>query len=257
MPFAPYVETKSHAEYMFAGWIHDLKYQCETVQMEFKILSTELLDESVTEESIRFEVHVIDGHGKEHIAYTEEEVKKLVREAREETPDQTIKIKLWHWATPVSLPPLDNERVGHPPVPLRHRHIAELSKIMAEAYNQEHRLLMHDAIIRGILDAVLCLNLNLAKAHSEHEVRNIVLQALGRKAPPLPEPWEFQVVLEFADGGDVILVDEDRQRANEILSQEIARRKKHHLPLDCFFRRRRRDDRFVTYIHPAPTRRGR
>lgn len=103
-------------------------------------------------------------------------------------------------------------------------------------------------LLRGMLDAVLSINLDFREAQSEHEVRNIVLRAFGREPQPIPQPWEFQVVIEFANGGEVVLIEDDHDRTNAILHQEVSRRKKLRLPLDCFLRRRRINDRFVTYI---------
>jgi hypothetical protein len=65
------------------------------------------------------------------------------------------------------------------------------------------------------------------------------------------------VVVEFADGGDVVLEERDRQRTNGIISQEVSRRRKQRLSLDCCLRRQKGHDRLVVYVHPSPTHGGR
>jgi hypothetical protein len=251
MQFEKAVEVKGHTEYEFAAWLHELKYRCEGLDLKFDILNTELLDVSLSEESLRFEVVVIEPDGKEGRAFTVQTAKQIVNAARERVPDQSVRVKLWHWSNPVALPSLDGERLEILVLSVRQPHLRGLSNLMVVDSKTGRCLLKYDAIVRGILAAVLSMRLDLKDARSEHEVRNIVLRAMGREALPLPAPWEFQVVIEFADGH---LIDEDRERANKILTQEVARRRKAGLPLDCWLRRRRCDDRFVTYIHPAPTR---
>lgn len=66
---------------------------------------------------------------------------------------------------------------------------------------------------------------DLGSAQTEHQIRNVILSAFGEATLSLPEPWKFEVVYEFANGGDVMWFDsENREQSNLTLNQEVARR---------------------------------
>ena len=255
MPLNPPVESRSDAEYHFVGWLHDQKYQCEGVQFRWDILGSKYVD-GVEEETIRFEVSVFAPSGDEKKAYTKDTAKKTVNEVRERFPAQSIAVKLWHWTSPVALPPLDDERLRGYLINLRKRHLKQLWKIMSARSECTSQFLKRDDIVRGVLDAVLFESeIDFSRAASEHEVRNVVLASLGKPPEPFPEPWEHDVVFQFADGGEVVVFDgSDTSKFEATLAQEKLRRKKARLTFDGFLRRRLKDDRFVLYIHPPPSR---
>jgi hypothetical protein len=96
--------------------------------------------------------------------------------------------------------------------------------------------LPHDAIVR-------------------YNVRKIIMAFLGAPPRSLPKSWENEVVFQFADGGNVVLLEgADTKNFEATLAQEKVRRSKANLSLDGFVRRRLKDDRLVVYIHPAPFR---
>ena len=235
------VEARGPIEICFVSWLNDLKFSYEGVHLRPQKGGTSLTVKSASKTPFKASAFTPDNA--EHEADTLENLRQLVQELRFNFPDHSIFIKLWHWTTRIATPPLDPEFLQEPAYDLRRRQLRVWANLAARAKKNTGALMSQGMLLRGILDAIIFAGIDLSHAKTEYEVRNAVLRGFGKEPPPLPEPWQNEVVLQFVDGGAVIPVTKrELPRFHSMLAQEIDRRRVLDLSQDGFLRHRRADD---------------
>ncbi|MCZ7645924.1 MAG: hypothetical protein M5U26_11680 [Planctomycetota bacterium] len=255
-PFGTIVETRGDEEYHFIGKLFDLMYHCQHAKFKLDIHSYKTVD-GVREDDLKFQVYISYVGGSEEIAHSATEASALLERMRRARPTESVVVRLHHWKKGVTLPPFDPEHLQEMAVPIRTWQWENLCGISVAAVKESGRILLPDAVLRGMVSAILRSGLKLTEFDNEHQVCNAILKALGRPEDGLPAPWEFDVVFQFLDGGRVVLMDRmDNSDSMRILRREVEVRRRLKRSVEGFFRRRRKEDELAFY-QPVITEGGR